>query len=214
MFSVRNTQCIFVIFSVLLAASLADETESCKSNSSCVSLDGTCEGTKMSSPDSYKNAKSIYEFTANDIRGNPISLEKYKGHVCIIVNVASQCGYTKNNYAELEELYEEYGESKGLRILAFPCNQFAGQEPGTNEEICEFAKTKNVKFDMFGKVNVNGADAHPLYKYLKHVQGGTLGDFIKWNFTKFIIDKNGVPVERHGPSTNPKDLLKSLEKYW
>ncbi|CAG9840651.1 unnamed protein product [Diabrotica balteata] len=168
----------------------------------------------MSSPDSYKSANSIYEFTANDIKGEPVSLEKYRGHVCIIVNVASQCGYTKNNYAELVELYDEYAESKGLRILAFPCNQFAAQEPGSNAEICQFMQSKNVKFDMFEKVNVNGNDAHPLWKYLKHKQGGTLGDFIKWNFTKFIIDKNGQPVERHGPNTNPKDLVKFLEKYW
>lgn len=169
---------------------------------------------KMSNPDDYKNAKSIYEFTANDIKGNPVSLEKYRGHVCIIVNVASQCGLTKNNYAELVELYDEYSESKGLRILAFPCNQFGGQEPGNSDEICEFVRTKNVKFDMFEKINVNGNDAHPLWKYLKHKQGGTLGDFIKWNFSKFIIDKNGQPMERHGPNTNPKDLIKALEKYW
>lgn len=173
------------------------------------------QAAKMASnPENWKEAKSIYEFTANDIHGNPVSLEKYKGHVCIIVNVASQCGYTKNNYKELVELYDEYSESKGLRILAFPCNQFGGQEPGDAAEICSFVATKNVKFDMFAKINVNGNDAHPLWKYLKHKQGGTLGDFIKWNFTKFIIDKNGQPVERHGPSTNPKDLVKSLEKYW
>ncbi|CAH1970316.1 unnamed protein product [Acanthoscelides obtectus] len=169
---------------------------------------------KMSNPENYKNAKSIYEFTCRDIKGNEVSLEKYRGHVCIIVNVASQCGYTKNHYAELGELYDQYAESKGLRILAFPCNQFAGQEPGTNEEICEFTRSKGVKFDVFEKINVNGDDAHPLWKYLKHKQGGTLGDFIKWNFTKFIVDKDGQPVERHGPSTSPKDLVKSLEKYW
>lgn len=168
----------------------------------------------MANPENWKEAKSIYEFTANDIHGQPVSLEKYRGHVCIIVNVASQCGYTKNNYKELVDLYNEYSESKGLRILAFPCNQFGGQEPGDAAEICSFVASKNVKFDMFEKINVNGDNAHPLWKYLKHKQGGTLGDFIKWNFTKFIIDKNGQPVERHGPSTNPKDLVKSLEKYW
>jgi phospholipid-hydroperoxide glutathione peroxidase len=168
----------------------------------------------MSNPEKYQDAKSIYEFSAKDIQGNVISLEKYKDHVCIVVNVASQCGYTKNNYAELVDLYNEYAETKGLRILAFPCNQFANEEPGSNEEICQFVASKNVKFDVFGKVSVNGNDAHPLWKYLKHKKGGTLGDFIKWNFTKFIIDKNGQPVERYGPSTNPKDLVKSLEKYW
>ncbi|XP_066152423.1 glutathione peroxidase-like [Euwallacea fornicatus] len=168
----------------------------------------------MSNPQNYKEAKSIYEFTARDIKGEEVSLEKYKGHVCIIVNVASRCGYTKSNYAELVEMYDQYHETKGLCILAFPCNQFGDQESGTNEEICEFVSKKNVKFDMFDKINVNGNDAHPLYKYLKHKQGGTLGNFIKWNFTKFIIDKTGQPVERHGPNTNPKDLIKSLEKYW
>lgn len=180
----------------------------------------------------YKEAQSIYDFTVKDIKGQEISLEKYRGHVCIIVNVASQCGYTKTHYAQLVELYEQYHDSKGLCILgkpqstkttvywfcvcveAFPCNQFGNQEPGNNEEICEFVSKKNVKFDMFDKVNVNGDEAHPLFKYLKHKQGGTFGSFIKWNFTKFIIDGNGQPVERHGPNTNPKDLVKSLEKYW
>ncbi|XP_074028164.1 glutathione peroxidase-like [Leptinotarsa decemlineata] len=169
---------------------------------------------KMTTNQNYKDAQSIYEFSAKDIKGNDVSLEKYRGHVCIIVNVASQCGFTKNNYAELNELYNEYSESKGLRILAFPCNQFAGEEPGDSAEICQFIQSKNVSFDVFEKVNVNGSDAHPLWNYLKFKKGGTLIDAIKWNFTKFIIDKNGVPVERHGPSTNPKDLVKSLEKYW
>lgn len=168
----------------------------------------------MANPEDYKEAKSIYEFTANDIKGEPVSLEKYKDHVCIIVNVASQCGYTKSNYEELVKLYDDYSESKGLRILAFPCNQFGGQEPGDATEICNFVAKKNVKFDMFEKIDVNGSKAHPLWNYLKHKQRGTLIDAIKWNFTKFIIDKNGEPVERHGPNTNPKDLVKSLEKYW
>lgn len=167
----------------------------------------------MSNPD-YKEATSIYDFTVNDINGESVSLSKYKGHVCIIVNVASKCGYTANHYTELNDLYTQYAESKGLRILAFPCNQFGYQEPGDSGEICQFAKARKVEFDMFEKVNVNGNNAHPLWNYLKHKQGGTLGDFIKWNFTKFIIDKNGQPVERHGPSTSPKDLVKNLEKYW
>lgn len=167
-----------------------------------------------SNPVDIKTANSIYEFTAKDITGEEISLEKYRGHVCIIVNVASQCGYTKNNYKELQDLYDQFSETKGLRILAFPCNQFGGQEPGNSEEIVCFARERNVKFDMFGKIDVNGGNAHPLWRYLKHKQGGTLGDFIKWNFTKFIIDKNGQPVERHGPSTDPKDLVKNLEKYF
>ncbi|XP_045471254.1 probable phospholipid hydroperoxide glutathione peroxidase [Harmonia axyridis] len=162
----------------------------------------------------WKEAKSIYEFTVNDINGQPVSLEKYKGHVLIIVNVASKCGYTNNHYTELNELYDEYAETKGLKILAFPCNQFGGQEPGDANEICEFTKKRNVKFDLFEKVNVNGNDAHPLFKYLKQKQGGFLLDAIKWNFTKFIIDKNGQPVDRQGPNVSPKSLIKTLEKYW
>ncbi|XP_065161843.1 uncharacterized protein [Atheta coriaria] len=187
-------------------ASCSSASDTCKVGESCVMAE-------LTNPPNPKEAKSIYDFQARDIKGNVVSLDQYKGHVCLIVNVASQCGYTKNNYAELQELYDEYGESKGLRILAFPCNQFGGQESGNNEEICQFVAKKNVKFDMFDKIDVNGGDAHPLYTYLKHKQGGILGDFIKWNFTKFIIDKNGQPVERHGPNTNPKDMVKSLLKY-
>lgn len=165
-------------------------------------------------PEDWKNVSSIYEFTVKDINGQDVSLEKYRGHVAIIVNVASKCGLTATNYKELAELHDQYAESKGLRILAFPCNQFSGQEPGTPEEIVCFAKSKNAKFDMFEKIDVNGKNAHPLWKYLKYKQGGTLGDFIKWNFTKFIIDKNGEPVERHGPNVDPNKLVSSLEKYW
>lgn len=168
----------------------------------------------MTNPENWKDATSIYEFSANNLQGESVSLEKYKEHVCIVVNVASECGYAANHYKELGELYDEYSESKGLRILAFPCNQFGGQEPGDTSQICSFISTKGVKFDVFQKIQVNGSDAHPLWKYLKHKQGGILGDFIKWNFTKFIIDKRGQPVERHGPNTSPKELVKSLEKYW
>lgn len=184
----------------------------CKVSFSCRLL-ATVVVSKMANPD-YKKAQSIYEFTAKDIKGEEVSLEKYRDHVCIIVNVASQCGYAKNHYDELNELYNQYGESKGLRILAFPCNQFAGQEPGDSEQICQLIQKKNLKLDMFEKIDVNGKNAHPLWTYLKHKQGGMLVDAIKWNFTKFIIDKNGQPVERHGPNTSPKDLVKSLEKYW
>ncbi|XP_031356373.1 phospholipid hydroperoxide glutathione peroxidase-like isoform X2 [Photinus pyralis] len=167
-----------------------------------------------SSETNWKEAKSIYDFTAKTIDGEEVSLDKYRGHVAIIVNVASQCGYTKNHYEELGELYEQYGDSKGLRILSFPCNQFGGQEPGDSATICSFVRKHNVKFDIYEKINVNGNDAHPLWKYLKHHQGGTFGDFIKWNFTKFVIDKNGQPVARFGPDTSPKELVATLEKYF
>ncbi|XP_070508321.1 uncharacterized protein [Chironomus tepperi] len=161
-----------------------------------------------------ETAQSVYEFTVNDIKGEPVSLEKYRGHVLIIVNVASKCGYTAKHYAELNEIYDQYAESKGLRILAFPCNQFGYQEPGNAEEIQCFVRDRKVKFDLFEKIDVNGKSAHPLYQYLKKEQGGTLFDAIKWNFTKFVIDKNGKPVERHSPNTSPKEMLKNLEKYF
>lgn len=119
------------------------------------------------------------------------------------------------NYTELVKLHEKYADSKGLRILAFPCNQFGGQEPGTEAEIKEFAAGFGVKFDMFSKVKVNGEGTHPIFEFLKSKQGGTLGNFIKWNFTKFLVNKEGVPVARYSPQTNPIPAIeKDLEKYW
>lgn len=160
----------------------------------------------------WKTAGSIYEFSAKDIDGNEVSLDKYKGHVCLIVNVASKWGFTDKNYTQLQELHTKYAESKGLRILAFPCNQFGSQEPWPEPEIKEFAVSKyNVQFDMFSKINVNGDGAHPLFKYLKKKQKGTLGDFIKWNFSKFLVDKNGQPVKRYSPKTEPNATLKDME---
>ncbi|GAB6028875.1 hypothetical protein CHUAL_004675 [Chamberlinius hualienensis] len=152
----------------------------------------------MASGDNWKKAASIYEFNAVDIDGNEVSLEKYRGHVCIIANA----------------LYEKYSVTKGLKILGFPCNQFGGQEPGTEAEIKEFVKKFDVQFDMFSKIKVNGDDAHPLFKYLKSKQGGLLGDFIKWNFTKFLIDKNGRPVKRYGPNVEPNSMEKDFDQYW
>jgi glutathione peroxidase-family protein len=112
-------------------------------------------------------------------------------------------------------MYDELAAARGLRILAFPCNQFGSQEPGTNAEIKEFAKGNyGVTFDMFAKIDVNSDKADPLWKYLKHKQGGTLGDFIKWNFSKFLIDKHGQPVQRYAPNFEPFEIKKDLEKYW
>ncbi|XP_022900069.1 uncharacterized protein [Onthophagus taurus] len=181
---------------------------------SAYSFSTVAAASSLNNPKDPTKANSIYDFQAYGISGEVVSLSKYKGHVCIIVNVASECGLTKDNYAQLVEIYDEYSKLKGLKILAFPCNQFGGQEPGDDAQVCTFASRYNVKFDMFSKIDVNGGNAHPLWVYLKHKQGGTFGDFIKWNFTKFIIDKNGQPVERHDPTTKPKDLIKSLEKYW
>ncbi|XP_041972509.1 juvenile hormone epoxide hydrolase-like [Aricia agestis] len=162
----------------------------------------------------FETAKSIYDFTVRDMYGRDIKLDKYKGKVVLIVNVASQCGLTDRNYHQLNELYQKYAASHDLRILAFPCNQFNGQEPGSPKEILNFIKERGVKFDVFEKIEVNGENAHPLWKYLKRTKSGTFGDSIKWNFSKFIVDKNGVPVERFGPNEDPINLEPYLAKYW
>lgn len=130
----------------------------------------------------------------------------FTGHPALVVNVASHCGLTKNNYQQLNELHEKY-EPDGLKILAFPCNQFNNQEPACEVDIKEFAKKKGVKFDMFAKIDVNGDNAHPLYKWLKKEQGGLMGiDAIKWNFTKFLINKEGKPIKRYAPTVDPKSI--------
>ncbi|XP_023024474.1 uncharacterized protein [Leptinotarsa decemlineata] len=162
----------------------------------------------------HQEVKTIYEFSAKDINGKEVSLEKYKGHVCIIVNVASRCGHTKSNYEQFVEIFDKYSVEKGLRILAFPCNQFGKQEPGDSEKICEFAKKRNVKFDMFEKIEVNGKNAHPLWKFIKEKIAGPKGYNIDWNFTKFVIDKEGNVVERLKPSVKPLQMVEVLEKYW
>lgn len=160
----------------------------------------------MSSDEDWKSKKTIYEFTVKDIDGNEVSLDKYKGKPTLIVNVATNCSFTKSNYPQLNELYDKY-ESQGLRIAAFPCNQFNGQEPGCDTDIKEFVKKKGVRFDMFSKIDVNGDTAIPLYKWLKSKQGGILGfDSIKWNFTKFLVNKEGVPIKRFAPQDEPKTI--------
>nr|AAP81673.1 glutathione peroxidase GSH-PX3 [Lotus japonicus] len=159
-----------------------------------------------------QTSKSLYDFTVKDIRGNDVSLSQYSGKVLIIVNVASQCGLTQTNYKELNILYEKY-KSKGLEILAFPCNQFAGQEPGTNDEIQDVVCTRfKSEFPVFDKVEVNGKNAEPLFKFLKDQKGGIFGDGIKWNFTKFLVNKEGKVVERYAPTTSPMKIEKDLEK--
>lgn len=162
---------------------------------------------------SWKTASTVYEFTANNINGEPVSLEKYRGHVLVIVNVASKCGLASTNYEQLNQLHDKYHE-KGLRILAFPCNQFAGQEPGSSDQICAYAKKKNINFDMFDKVDVNGDNAHPLWNFLKMKQPGTFGNMIKWNFSKFLVNKEGIPVDRYAPTSEPmsKGMVEKIEK--
>lgn len=146
----------------------------------------------------------IYNFTVEDSQGQAVSLSDYKGKSLLIVNVASKCGYTKQ-YAPLEAMYQRLKE-KGFVILGFPCNQFAGQEPGTNEEIQAFCQLNyGVQFPVFAKLNVNGSDAHPLYTYLKAETGG---DRIKWNFNKFLIDKAGNVIRRYASG----DDLEALEQ--
>ncbi|KAG0443746.1 hypothetical protein HPB47_014574 [Ixodes persulcatus] len=156
--------------------------------------------TLANSDEGWKNAKSIYEFSALDIDGNKVDFNKYRGHVTLIVNVACKCLLTQKHYKKLSALYHKYSESKGLRIMAFPANDFAKQEPWAEPEIKEFVKQFDVTFDMFSKISVNGDNAHPLWKYLKEKQPGFLFNAIKWNFTKFLVDKNGQPVKRYAPT--------------
>jgi len=146
---------------------------------------------------------SIYDFNVKDINNQEISMSKYKGKVLLIVNTASLCGFTPQ-YKELEELYNKY-KNKNFKILAFPSNQFSKQEPGTNKEIKKFCNVNfNISFDLFSKIDVNGDNTIPLYKYLKNEQSGFLWTkSIKWNFTKFLIDKNGNVINRYSPFTKP-----------
>lgn len=154
---------------------------------------------------------NFYSFSANRINGQASSMEEYKGKVVLVVNTASKCGLTPQ-YEGLEKLYQDY-KDQGLVILGFPCNQFAGQEPGDADQIQEFCQVNyGVSFPMFEKIDVNGSNAHPLFKFLKKEQGGFLFDDIKWNFTKFLIDQNGNPVERFAPTVLPKDIEPSLKK--
>ncbi|MBN2893485.1 MAG: glutathione peroxidase [Bacteroidales bacterium] len=149
---------------------------------------------------------NIYDIEVKDINGKVFTLEQYQNKVMLIVNVASKCGFT-NQYEGLEKLHEKYS-NQGLAILGFPCNQFLSQEPGTEKEIQAFCTLNfGVKFDMFSKIDVNGENTHALYKYLKENSKGILGtDAIKWNFTKFLIDKNGKVIKRYAPSTKPSEI--------
>ena len=156
----------------------------------------------------------FYDFKAKKINGQEVEMKDYEGKVVLIVNTASKCGFTPQ-FAELENLYKEYKDS-GLEILGFPCNQFAKQDSGSNEEIHSICQLNyGVSFNMFKKIEVNGKNAHLLYRFLKDEQGGIMGSDIKWNFTKFLIDRDGNVVKRYAPIVKPskiesdiKDLLK------
>lgn len=154
---------------------------------------------------------STHDFQVKDAKGNIISLKDYAGKVLLIVNTASKCGFTPQ-YAGLEELYKS-NQAKGLEILGFPCDQFAHQEPGSNEEIQTFCQMNyGVTFPVMAKVEVNGNNAEPLFKYLRSQTKELLGDAIKWNFTKFLIDKEGHVVKRFAPNFEPSDIAPEIEK--
>lgn len=156
-------------------------------------------------------ADSVYEFEVTTMMGLPKSLGDYRGKVLLIVNTASKCGFTPQ-YAGLQELYETYHD-RGVEILGFPCNQFANQEPGSNDEILNFCQVNyGVSFPMFDKIDVNGSNADPLYEYLKAQAPGALGmKGIKWNFTKFLVDREGRVVQRFAPSVEPKEIVPEIE---
>jgi len=155
---------------------------------------------------------SLYDFTVDDIHGKPVKLDRYKGKVLLIVNTASECGFTPQ-YKGLETLYEKLHD-KGLEILGFPCNQFGAQEPGSEAAIAQFCEVNyGVTFPLFAKVDVNGANAAPLYRYLKAEKPGLLGsEAIKWNFTKFLVNREGEVVARYAPNDTPESIAGDIQK--
>jgi len=186
----------------------------------CAAGAGVAFGTRLPvrllAETSSNPAGTIYQFSAKDIDGNDVDMSRYRGQVCVVVNVASRWGKTKANYSQLVQLYNKYNKTENkLAILAFPCNQFGAQEPGTNSNIKKFADGFGVQFDMFEKIDVNGNNSHPLWVFLKEKQGGLFGiDAIKWNFTKFIINKDGEPVARLGPMDDPiPKVEEEIKKY-
>lgn len=154
---------------------------------------------------------NIYQFDAELLNGQNKSLADYQGKVLLIVNTASKCGFTPQ-FTGLEKLYNKYRE-QGLEILGFPCNQFGGQDPGSNEQIGEFcSKNYGVSFTMFGKVNVKGPEAHVIFRYLTNQSKGILGSGIKWNFTKFLVNRQGEVINRYAPTTKPESLEQDIEQ--
>ena len=155
--------------------------------------------------------QTFHQFSANSLKGKEVSMETYRGKTVLVVNTASKCGLTPQ-YEGLENLYKKH-KDKGLVILGFPCNQFGNQEPGDEQSISEGCLVNyGVTFPMFAKIDVNGANAHPIFKYLKKELSGFLGGKIKWNFTKFLIDENGKPVKRFAPTVTPDKIDRYLEK--
>lgn len=153
----------------------------------------------------------FYDFKARKMNGQEVSMEEYKGKIVVVVNTASKCGLTPQ-FKELEALYQEY-KNQGVEILGFPCNQFAKQDSGSNKEIHEFCLLNyGVSFNMFEKIDVNGNNAHPLYKYLKNEAKGLLSKEIKWNFTKFLIDSKGNVIKRYAPTVSPLKIKNDIDK--
>ncbi|HEX5783471.1 MAG TPA: glutathione peroxidase [Burkholderiaceae bacterium] len=154
---------------------------------------------------------SVYDFSAIDITGQPVSLDRYRGQVMLIVNTASACGFTPQ-FEGLEALHRSHG-AQGLAVLGFPCNQFGGQDPKGDAEIAQFCQLNyGVSFPMMAKVNVNGGDAHPLWRWLKQQAPGLLGsEGIKWNFTKFLVGRNGQVIRRYAPQDTPAKLVADIE---
>ncbi|MEN1760120.1 glutathione peroxidase [Anoxynatronum sibiricum] len=153
----------------------------------------------------------FYEFSATNIDGETVNMADYKGKVVVVVNTASKCGLTPQ-FKELEAMYQDYRD-KGFEILGFPTNQFANQDPGSNDEIQQFCQLNyGVTFTMFEKIDVNGDNAHPIFKYLKQEKKSLLGSDIKWNFAKFLIDSSGQVVKRYAPTTAPAKMRKDIEK--
>ena len=154
---------------------------------------------------------SLTDFKATTLAGQPQDLAEYAGKVVLVVNTASQCGFTPQ-YKGLEAIYEKYAD-QGLVILGFPCDQFGHQEPGDSDEIGAFCERNyGVTFPMFEKIDVNGDDAHPLYQWLRSEKGGVLGSRIKWNFTKFLIGRDGQVIKRYGSTTTPEKIAPDIEK--
>ncbi|AXQ22750.1 glutathione peroxidase [Acinetobacter wuhouensis] len=153
---------------------------------------------------------NVYQFDAELLEGENKSFSDYEGKVLLIVNTASKCGFTPQ-FAGLEKLYEKY-KDQGFEVLGFPCNQFGGQDPGSNEQIGEYCQRNyGVSFPMFAKVDVKGPSAHVIFRYLTNNSKGILGNGIKWNFTKFLINKKGEVLNRYAPTTKPEDLEKDIE---
>ena len=166
--------------------------------------------TKTQDMNTENSAGTVYDFTVPDASGSDICLDRYQGKVLLIVNVAGKCGFTPQ-YAGLQQLYETF-RKRGFVILGFPCNQFGGQEPGADAEIQQFCSLNyGVSFPVLAKLEVNGEHAHPLFRFLKHAAPGILGtEAIKWNFTKFLVDRRGRPRKRFSPATKPEKLVPAI----